>query len=357
MPFRPSHNLRIVQRLWLGLALVFGVCAAENLSAQSLIVHLHDGDRVSGELVSENDKELILSTAFAGRVAVQKSRIARREVRPGVGPPATPQIKPASAQTNAAAPAKASSAAPSPVAKPGGEPAKAQAPEVSRFRKFLSEWHGELELGLNVAYSTTDRQTYSGRFKATHAHAMQNERTLRNTLDYLFSYGRTDGALVDNRMDGSWKTEYEIGKHFLIYNAAGAGYDEIRKIELHYDVGPGVGYKLITKTNFVLKAEVGGNYQQQFLADDVEKRRYSLRLAEDSWWQVTSRLRVDEKIEFFPEVMDLSDFRIRLEGNASYRLLDNLVLKLTVIDLYETSPARNVSNNDLQIRSSIGVKF
>ena len=30
-----------------------------------------------------------------------------------------------------------------------------------------------------------------------------------------------------------------------LYNAAGAGYDEIRKIDLRYEFGPGMGYSWI----------------------------------------------------------------------------------------------------------------
>jgi hypothetical protein len=80
-------------------------------------------------------------------------------------------------------------------------------------------------------------------------------------------------------------------------------------------------------------------------------------VAEESWWQLTSKIRLDEKLEFFPEVDSITDYRIRGEANLSYALRNNLALKLTVIDLYETNPALGISNNDLQIRSSIGLKF
>jgi putative salt-induced outer membrane protein YdiY len=158
-------------------------------------------------------------------------------------------------------------------------------------------------------------------------------------------------------MDGSWKVEYDIRKRFSFYNAMGAGYDEIRKIDLRYDIGPGVGYKWIVRTNFVLGTEIGANYQEQFFSDDTTKERYALRLAEESWWQISNKLRIDEKVEFFPKVENFSDHRLRIESNLSYLLRNNLTLKFTVIDLYETRPAKNVSNNDLQIRSSIGIKF
>ena len=170
------------------------------------------------------------------------------------------------------------------------------------------------------------------------------------------SYGRTDGALSDNRMDGTWKVEYDLNKQFLLYNAFRAGYDEIRGIDFQYDFGPGLGYKWIVRTNFVFKNELGGNYQEQFFVHDKQTSRYSLRLAEDMWWQVTPKIRWDEKVEFFPDVED-SDYRFRLETNLSYLLKQNLTLTLNVVNLYDTAVPDGVSKNDLQIRSLLGIKF
>ena len=158
-------------------------------------------------------------------------------------------------------------------------------------------------------------------------------------------------------MDGSWKLEQDIGKKFLVYNVMGAGYDEIRKIDLRYEVGPGFGYKWMTRTNYVLLTELGGNYQEQWYANDGRRKRYALRIGEQSWWQTARKIRLDEKIEIFPEIDRLGDYRLRTEVNLSYLFHNNAALRLTVIDLYESNPPVKVSKNDLQIRSSIGIKF
>jgi putative salt-induced outer membrane protein YdiY len=184
-------------------------------------------------------------------------------------------------------------------------------------------------------------------------------KTLRNNFDYLASYGTTDGILSENQMDGSWKLEYDIGKQkrLLVYNAVGVGYNEIQKIDLRYDIGPGMGYKLIVRTNYVLKAEFGGNFQQQHFSTGEDKSRYSLRLGEDMTWQITKRFKFDNKFEFFPELLNPSEYRIRAEVNLSYLLRNNLTFSLSTIDLYDTTRAAGVSNNDFQIRSLLGLKF
>ena len=230
---------------------------------------------------------------------------------------------------------------------------KSAPPPTAPIRaKSPKYWAADVQMGVDLAFSEKNRQLYSGRFKVTYA-----QNRFRNIVDYDFSYGRTDGILSANRMDGYIKTDLDVGQRLYVYNLAGAGYDEIRRIDARYQVGPGVGYHLIKATNFVLNAEFGVNYQVQQLADNTETDLFFYRLAEDFTWRIGPRLTLDEKFEFFPRVENVEQYRFRLESNLRYWLVSNLSFIVTVIDQYDTLPARTVTRNDLQVRSSIGLKF
>jgi putative salt-induced outer membrane protein YdiY len=158
-------------------------------------------------------------------------------------------------------------------------------------------------------------------------------------------------------MDGFWKVDYELGRRFYLYGISGAGYDQVRKIDLRYEVGPGVGYHLVKHPRFVLNTEVGADYQVQNISNDSSTELFFLRLAENFTWRLNSKITLDEKFEFFPHVEDIDIYRFRFETNFRYQLLSNLALNLTVADQYDSQPADAVTKNDLQVRSSVGVKF
>jgi hypothetical protein len=160
-------------------------------------------------------------------------------------------------------------------------------------------------------------------------------------------------------MAGSDKTDFDIGKHkIFVYNLAGVGYDEVRKIDLQYEEGPGIGYHLFTLTNLVMNLESGVNYQAQYRSDgNPDVKKFYFRLAEDLTWKLNKRLTFIEKVEFFPQVEDLQQYRLRFESTLSYGFWQNLSLNLSVLDLYDTKPASGVPPNDLQIRSSLGITF
>ena len=121
--------------------------------------------------------------------------------------------------------------------------------------------------------------------------------------------------------------------------------------------GPGIGYHLIARSNFVFNVESGANYQAQYFSDQTKKENFYLRLAEDLTWKINSKMTWDEKLEYFPRVERPSQYRVRFETNLKYFLLQNLSLNLTVLDQYDSNPANGVDKNDLQIRSSLGLKF
>jgi len=321
---------------------------------------LRNGDRITGRFLSESTNGVVVTTAFSERLLIPTAQIDHREVvripaAPATNAPARPPLSPASGVvselvlTNKPTMAQAAGGAtPSP---------KTNAPPASTFHKFLSEWRGAAQLGANLGFSSKDREAFTGHIKLVETHPVAKNRSLRNILDYDVTYSTTDNTLSDNRMAVTLKTEYDLTPRFLLYNVAGGGYDVIQGIDLQYDVGPGVGYKWVVMTNFVFRTEFGANYQKQYFIEHKDIERYSLRLAEELWWQITPKVRWDEKVEFFPEVSEFNDYRLRAETNLSYLLKQNLTLTLNVIDLYDTAVPAGLSKNDLQIRSLLGIKF
>jgi putative salt-induced outer membrane protein YdiY len=311
--------------LWLAAA-AFGCLWVTRAAAQQSIIHLRDGDRITGVVISESTNSIVLSNALSHSIVIPQKSVLRREAV--TAPPLV--------NTGLAV---AMAPAPSP-------PTNTSKPKISLI------WGGEIQLGADLGFSEKNRQLYTGRAKISLAYD-----GLRNLLDYSYSYGRNDGIVSANRMDGSLKSDYDLTSRLYVYNLAGAGYDEIRKINSRYETGPGLGYHVVRRTNLVFKTEAGVNYQAQYLADDTKTEKFFFRVAEEAGWKITPKLSFDEKFEFFPQVTDFSQYRFRFESNVRYALLNNIFFTVTVIDQFDNNPAEGVGPNDLQVRSTIGVKF
>src|ERR1041384_4230748 len=291
---KPASNfiLWLTAFCWLG---AFDIAHAETIA-----LRLRNGDRVTGSILSENATHLILSNAWTKELTIPLSQIEKRE-----SVQAEPAPRPISAPTNATAVAK--------IIPPTTPAIKPKPPQA---------WHGEAQIGADLTFSAKDRQLYYGRFKLIYARDLPLGsgvlHKFKTALDYNATYGLTEGILSDNRMDGTIKTDFDLNKRVFVYNAAGAGYDEIRKIDARYEVGPGVGYHLLTRSNLVWNTELGANYEARYFTNQKTDERFFIRVAEDLNWKFSKKLSFDEKFEFFPRVEDPSQYRYRLESNLKY---------------------------------------
>ena len=319
--------------LWIAI-LLLALCGA--VQAQTTVLHLRNGDRIAGTIVSEDTNHVVITTTWTKELSVPVEEIERREIV-GFGASTSKTTNAVSGFPPGAA--MAVTAVPSP---PGPK---------------AKPWKVEVKVGADFLYGATDQQIYYGRGKLTYAHpyTAYPKEFFRNVLDYSVDYGRTEGVLSANSMDGSDKSDVDISRKFYIYNLLGVGYDEIRKIDLRYEVGPGLGYHLITESNLTMNLETGLDYQAQYRSDGTTTKNFFPRVAENAVWKINHRFTFSEAAEFFPPVQ--YEYRARLESNLAYALWQNLSLNLSVLDYYDSHPAEAVPNNDLQIRSSIGITF
>jgi putative salt-induced outer membrane protein YdiY len=345
--------IRWIRSSW--TVLLAGWLACTAASGQTVSLELKNGDRITGKLLSETNNRVTLSNSFAREIVIPLADISKRTV---VAAPAN-----AAAATTTATAAKTNA----PVATNVVALAKAVA-ATNRFLSapFFKNWHGDIQVGADLTFSERNRRVYNAKAKLTYA-----KGRFKSVFDYDATYGRTEveepigstgltrtTTKTDaNRMNGLIKTDVDLTKKWYVYNLAGLGYDEIRKIDLRYEFGPGVGYHLVQASNFFLNVESGATYQYEERTDDSEQSRFFGRLAENAAWKITPRLTWDEKFEYMPSLEESSEYRVRFETNVRYAMLQNVFLSFSVIDIYDSQPALGIKKNDLQIRSSVGVKF
>ena len=360
------------------LAVLCLLVSSFGLHAQTTVLHMKNGDRIAGVVLSQDANSVVISNAWIKLLVVPLNQIASQEQIPAptaATSRAAPQTTngPVAAQTTNAPTVAQTTNAPNPAlavdkiqaatastnattAKAATLPPVAKAVPVAKPKR----WKGELRVGVSFLEAAKDQEIYYGKFRLAYERPYDSnpKKFFRNILDYSMDYGKADGVLTANRMDGSDKTDFDVGtRRAYVYNLAGVGYDQIRRIDIHYEEGPGAGYHLLTRTNFVLNTETGFNYQVQDRTDNTSSKYFYLRFAEDVTWKVVKQMTFTERFEFFPRIADFEQYRMRFESTLSYAVWQNISLNVSVLDLYDTQPAINVPNNDFQLRTSLGVTF
>jgi hypothetical protein len=307
---------------------------------QQVVLHLRNGDRVAGFVISENTNQMVLSNSWANGLVVPLAQIERWEFTPGTN--ATARL----ATTNY-------------VLGTGLLAVMNGGKLPINTNTFWRRWKGEAAVGTDLERGAIEHQLYYGKATLTYTqpYASDPKEVFKNIFTYDAAYGKTDGTLSDNRMGGSSKTDFDVSRRIYLYNLGVAYYDELRKIDLHYEDGPGAGWHWFKLTNFAVNLELGANYQVEHRSDDTSVYSAYYRLGEDMTWKISKQATFTQKFEYFPRVGYAGQYRMRFESTLAYALLLHLSWNLSVVDFYDTQPAAGVPNNDLQFRTSLGVKF
>ena len=319
-------------------ALILSALLTNTLRAEPVIFHLKGGDRIAGTVLSEGTNAVVIATTWVKELSIPLDQIDSRQILPVT----TAQDKPAATNvTNAAGTTSALA-----VAKPP-KPAP------------VKPWRLDAKLGMDLIYGAKDRQIYYGQVALKYARPYKSNprQFFRNALEYRADYATTDDVESANRMYGSDKADFDVSEHLFIYNFAGAGYDDVRKIDLQYEVGPGLGYHLFRLTNFTANVEGGFSYQVQDRHDSPRIEAMYARAAQDILWKIYSQTTFSQRAALLTRVDAPEQMQLRLEANLGLGIVKNVSFNLTAIETYDTRPVPGVTPNEFQLRSAIGLAF
>src|SRR5436190_17284860 len=151
---------------WLVSAAVFLTAGAW---AQTVSLNLKNGDRVTGQILSETNNRVLLSNAWSAAISIPASEITNRIVIVApIAIVATTNGVAAIATTNGAAKSNAVAVA------------KVVASTNNLFTSpWLKKWHGDIQAGVDLTFSERNRQVYNAKAKIIYA-----KNRLKNVFDY-----------------------------------------------------------------------------------------------------------------------------------------------------------------------------
>lgn len=327
------------------VALLFSLLT-NTLPAEPVIFHLKGGDRIAGTVLSEGSNSVVIATAWVKELSIPLDQIESRQASPlATTSPAIAAVPPGKpAFVNGATEVQKS--APVTAAKP---------PKIEPVR----EWRFDAKLGMDLIYGEKDRRIYYGSLALKYArpYASRPRQFFRNTLEYRADYATTDDIQSANRMNGSDKMDFDIGERLFLYNFAGVGYDDVRKIELQYEVGPGLGYHLLRFPNLSANVEGGFSYQVQDRHESERIEAMYARAAQDVTWKINSATTFSQRAALLTRVDEPEQMQFRVEANLGFAIVKNVSFNLTAIELYDTRPVPGVTPSEFQLRSAIGLAF
>lgn len=339
-----------MKRVWgrnLKTAVLLAACLTGS-AARADTVELANGDTLTGQIVEQSDKGVVLKHPALGTLAIAAERIKHVAIGDQApDPPSTEKTKPKT---------KPEAAKPDPntaKVKQDAEQAAADEP-VSALDWLLTDWNNKLTLGLNGAGGNTDRQNYY--LKLASSHTDGRDRWVANASWF---YGVANGNTSQNQVGADLTKDWlQEDSPWFFFIKGQYKYDEKRAWENRTSAFGGGGYTL-AKTDHVevnTRLGFGGTYEFGNVNDFTPEALFGGSVIQ---WKLSDRTAISGETIYYPSLEDASQFRIESKLEWVYKLdmAKGLSLKFGVENEYDSTTPNDAGNNDLKYYGAMVLSF
>lgn len=354
-----------MKKLTLSFLLVCGL-AATLFGDQ---ITLKNGDRVTGKIVSADDKAVILKTDYAGEIKIDRASITNivsdqllnvtvkdsGTVQAKVETtPAGVEVRKADGSTVTVPPAQVTSLRDEATQKAyDREQERLHHPRITDF------WAGFVSLGVANSSGNSVTTTVSTAASATRA-AGKNKISLNFAQLYATQSTTLPHGPTANKVSGAFRLDRDLSKRIFIFATNGYDYDRFQNLDLRVVVGGGFGYHVWAGKKGYLDVFGGGNYNREKFdldGESITRKTGEVVIGQEMGYQALSRLKLFEKLSLYPNMSETGEYRMSFDATASVPIMKWLELNFGFNDRYLSNPVFGNKSNDTIFTTGVRVSF
>ncbi len=343
-------------QLWLLLS-VFGLSSL--LFADQVV--LNNGDRLTGTITKSDGKTLVIKTEFAGEVTIQWPAVQSLTS-------ATPLHVVTAAKTVVGA-VTTSDGSLAVSTTPGG-PVEVPRAEVTALRNdqaeaayekslhpsLLQGWVGGANLGFALTGGNSETKNLAIAFTADRKTSHDEIALYENTI-----YATNDAAgavpsVTANATQGGARYDRNLTKLVFAFGSADFQTDALQNLNLRSVLGGGLGFHVINTGRTTVDLFGGVNYTKENYIG-MDRNFAALTLGEELTYKLGASTVLAEKLYFFPDLSDTSQYRGTFNFGTITKISKWLGWQNAFGDIYVTNPPAGKKQNDVQLTTGINVAF
>ena len=207
-------------------------------------------------------------------------------------------------------------------------------------------WDRSLSIGLNLSEGNTDTALGHASLRAVRE---EKEDYLRFLLEG--TYGETNDETTTQKARGQVQYRHHLDGSFL-YTDLDGQHDDPAEVDYRVIAGGGLGKYLARDERALVSAEIGLGYLWEKIKGD-EDDHVVLRLAQRGNWELSTKAKIWESVEFVPKAETLDDYLIIGEAGVETSITKQIYLRLVAQDRYDSVPAAGVEHNDISLISAL----
>ena len=314
-------------------------------------IRLKNGDRLSGTITTSDTTNLNLKTDYAGDLTIkwdsieaissdQPMYVTSKEGKTVSGKVVTTDGK-------------------FRVATPSGT-AEIDKGSVKNVRseseqRAYGAWGGFLDSGLSLSRGNSDTNNFTLGATATR---MTEKSKAGAFINSIYASGKTNGVSLTtaSAVHAGLRFDFNLSDKTFAFAFTDFDHDRFQDLDLRNVIGGGLGYHVIKSdlTNFDVFA--GGSLNQEYFTN-LTRRTGEALVGESLDHKLSSAFSVKERLEFYPDLTDLGQYRFVFDTAAITKINKVLSWQFDASDRYISNPVNGLKGNDLLFTTGVRIAF
>lgn len=320
-------------------------------------IHLKNGDRLSGKVISVARGSLRLATDYAGDLTLRWDAVAAlRSDRPVVITLRSGRRLIGWLESDGGkdsfflSDAGRLSVQPAEIAslRPLTENERQQTGVVDK----PALWKQRLEAGAQVRSGNTDSTDVMVGYRA-----QRQSGKSELAVDLNATYGETDGERTAQRAQAEARLDRFHSERFFSFYLLALEHDALEDLDLRAQQQAGIGYKFILTPRTLVQGEIGSGVREE-LFENGEWEIAPIGRIGGKWSQkIGTASKLEVRAAFLPDLIDLGTYRMEGEAALNTPLTNHFSLRFSLLDSFDSNPQPGIEKNDLTLLSSIVWSF
>ena len=222
-------------------------------------------------------------------------------------------------------------------------------------QRAYGAWGGFLDSGLSLSRGNSDSTNFTLGATATR---MTEKSKTGGFINSIYSSGTTNGVSLTtaSAVHAGLRYDFNLSEKTFVFAFTDFDHDRFQQLDLRNVIGGGFGYHVIKSdaTNFDVFA--GGSLNQEYFTT-FNRRSGEALVGESFDHKLSSAFSIKERLEFYPDLSSLGDYRVVFDTAAITKINKILSWQVDASDRYITNPVNGLKGNELLFTTGIRVAF
>jgi len=336
------------------------------LSAFADHVTMKNGDRLSGKVLSVDEKALVLKSDLAGTVnipwesieTIQSKEPLNLILKDGQTIVGSLNANGTEYRITTAQAGEVTAKKESIQAIRSDEEQKRYLAKLDRLQnpRLTDLWQGFFDAGYASTRGNADTNTFNLSANAART-------TNRDKIAVYFTSLNTSALVNDksvqtaNAIRGGVKYNVEVSKKAFAFGLTDLEFDEFQKLDLRWVIAGGGGYHVVRNKQTMFDLFTGAGYNREFFSTGLKRNSGEILFGEELAHKLNKAVSLTEKLVIYPNISNRGNYRVNFDAGMVTALSRWLGWSVNFSNRYLSNPVPGAKNNDFIFTTGVRLTF